>query len=236
MPVLLSVNKIQSNKFLTEEQALNFFRSLKLTKNSMQLIEMWINSVERLPKNYISLQSLYNLIKTNEGLLFPLYNIKTHIIDIVITRRLYNIINNRIEFYKNRKGNYTIPKESICEIISRKINSYDPPPFYYNYSPTIQNINVDNYLIQIRRKHGYSNLSSRRRSVHSEIKRKSLGSSSNKMRIVGSPVVGTYSINLTYRHKANSIGDSISIPHSKSSKYVLHNGRVVPIDKHKSIL
>lgn len=244
LPVLLSINKIQSNKFLTEIQARNFFSSLNLPKTSMQLIELWINSVERLPKNYIALQSLYNLVKTNEGLLFPIYNIKTHIIDLIITKRHYNAINNRIEFYKNRKGNYSIPKESMCEKVRRKLNSNDPPPFYYNYSPSLQDFNVDNYLLQIRRKHGYSYrpdslISPRRRSLHSDVKTNSLYSTSQsvkgKLKVIGSPVIGTHSINLAYVQKTSS-ANSDSIKHSRSSKYVLHNAKVHPIDKRKSLL
>lgn len=244
IPVLLSVNKIQSNKFLTEVQARNFFNSLNLPKTSMQLIEMWINSVERLPKNYISLQSLYNLIKTNEGLLFPIYNIKTHIIDLIITKKNYNVINKRNNYYKNNNGNYSIPKESLCEKIRRKLKSNDPPPFYYNYFPSLQDFNVDNYLIQIRRKHGYSYrpdslVSPRRKSLHSEYKTKSLYSTSQsvkgKLKVIGSPVIGTHSINLAYIQKS-SRANSDSIKHSTSSKYVFHNGKVHPIYKRKSLL
>lgn len=150
------MSNIKSNKLITDEQVLSFFRSLNLVQAKSCEITTWLNHVGRDTNGNISLSTFTDFVLRDLTMIYPLYTIKTRLIEIVIGENDFSYIVQRQKYYNDKIKDPTTkpPAESCFSKMSRFI-THKPPLLYHNYKPQ-NDASIDLALYYLRTKFGYS--------------------------------------------------------------------------------
>lgn len=153
----MTVIGVKSNKVITEEQIIHFFKQLNVYNNNKDTIE---NLIEGLPKENetIKLYAFYKLLNKYSFVSMPLYKIRITLVNCIIGYKSFQNIMSRKEYYEQSSYNLTFPKpkEKCFDKVYRVLITQSPPPYHCDYFRTSFYSNSDCIVVAIRKRFGYS--------------------------------------------------------------------------------
>lgn len=153
----MTVAGVKSNKVITEEQIIHFFKQLNVYNNNKDTI---IKLIEELPKENesIKLYAFYKLLNKYSFVSMPLYKIRITLVNCIIGYKSFQNIMNRKEYYEESSFNFarSKPKEKCCDKLYRILITQSPPPYYCDYFKNTFCSNSDCIIVAIRKRFGYS--------------------------------------------------------------------------------
>lgn len=161
----------------------------------MEKINLWIFEAKRDENGFIQLDSFMKYVLSDSStFLEPINNLKRHLISSIIESKTYENIISRLEYYQSVYGDserIVMKNESCMESVQRRLFTSYPPPYFFNYRPTLHTPSFSEIICNFRKRYGYStrprgnssiNLSSTSRMLKRPSGRESLSS----VQIVGS--------------------------------------------------
>lgn len=223
LPLLYSVIRVKSNRVITEDQVFELLHNIKATPESYQTVGEWLADIKRDDNGFIPLSELTTLLLNEPTILYILNELKTKIIESIITFELYLSIRKKKQFFdENSLTNIQPPKEKCMTYVLRVLFSHYPPPYYCTYTPYIHRVNIEDILYTIRQRFGYSKRPTCAESslhLHSSISRNSLKLQKSLVSHERSK-----SKRLSSREYRNNNNLDISINRS-----LLNNSKIVPV-------
>lgn len=176
--VLLSINQVFSNLFITQLQVFDFVRRFGL--ETIGIKDDLINTLKGTAdkdltgrKDAYVLKDFTTFINESKPFQKYLNGFKEELIKEIFPSQQYVNICKRISFFYSVPGNPP-PAEPFCMKITRLLFTQAPPPYKYDYCiPNPSNQSFDDMICAIRKGYGFDIRSSR--SSRSVVSRKSLG-------------------------------------------------------------
>lgn len=157
--VLFSINGIQSNKTINGQQIISFCESIAVSEDEMKQVNEWISSMNFSDNEYVVVKKFSALVENHESILKNIDKCKMILIDKVIGFNCYNVIMERIGFYRFTSDCNTqidLPSETCVERFERHCVSHLPPAYYYDYMSVNFTEGRDLYFYNLRKRFGYS--------------------------------------------------------------------------------
>lgn len=135
---------------------MNFFHLFRLDEEKISRILDFLKEYKYNAPNCLSLCDVTDFILKNEDLLGDITNLRISIINKIIQNDTYIKINNRMKYYSLFADPTVVnqPTERCDKYLYRKLFTFDPPPYYFNYHPPSRDID---FLYKLRQRYGYSN-------------------------------------------------------------------------------
>lgn len=156
--VICSINNIQSNRVISEQQIISLFNSLDVVDKKMKEIKAIFRKTARDENDFITMSSFVSIVERNEVIFNNFHESKMMIIDRVIGYEIYQTILQRKKYFyvlSKNKMKIIVPRESCSERVSRLFN-YSPPNYYFDYMANDFKESNERYFVSLRRRFGYS--------------------------------------------------------------------------------
>lgn len=221
LPLLLSLGNIKSNRVITEIQVSHFFTSLHTPPEKMEKITLWLFDVKKDENGFIALDTFTKyVLDESMSFLQPFIYLKNQLIANVIGSHTYDNIILRMGYYQANYGDTDriIMKQETCfQLFHRSLFTSSPPPYFYNYRPSVHTPSFNEIICNLRKRYGYStrprgNSSMTLSSTSRLLKKGSARESLSSLQVVGSICNNTPNIkkNSVVRNmKSNKVTPSV---------------------------
>lgn len=158
LTLLLSMIKVYSNVFITVDQINSFISDYSLNKNVYEDVMKYLN-IHSSTRDNVSypLKDFRDYIECSREFMNLVIGFKNEMIKYIITMDIYNDIKNRIAFYYTHPLSTPPPPETCISKCYRRLTSQRYDPYYYDYClPKPGYDGMDNFMLMVRQKFGYS--------------------------------------------------------------------------------
>lgn len=221
LPLLFSLGNIKSNRVITEIQISHFFTSLHTPPEKMEKITLWLFDVKKDENGFISLDTFTKyVLNDSTSFLKPFIYLKDQIITNIIGSHTYDNIILRMGYYQSKYGDtdrIIMKQESCFQLFQRSLLTSSPPPYFYNYRPSLHTPSFNEIICNLRKRYGYStrprgNSSMTLSSTSRILKKGSARDSLSSLQIVGSICNNTSNIkknSVVKKMKSNKVTPSV---------------------------